>query len=328
MLLVPALVRASSALLARAPFDLIVSNFGPPSTLIAGSILARRSGLPWVVDYQDLWSGNYASLRGMRAGRIGTRLERSLTKRAALVVTVSHGLAKRLERTVGREALVVYFGYLEDHGDLSFPRRSDDKAQLVYVGRVYERLQTAARFFRCLGKALARRPDLAERLAVDFFGPEQSVLKDMAARHGAASVIRWHGLVAPTEAVAAGRNATAQLFFDWLDPDAEGVLTGKLFEYLHNGRPIAFIGSGRETEAAAVARRSGAAILLQADEAIEQFLMDWPAALPAVARDDTFIAELSCRRQAQLLMGEIERRIFRGRVAGRGHASARPCGDS
>src|SRR5690349_20202914 len=89
MLLVPALVRASSALLARAPFDLMVSNFGPPSTLIAGSILARRSGLPWVLDYQDLWSGNYANLGGARAGRIGTRFERALTKHATLVVTVS-----------------------------------------------------------------------------------------------------------------------------------------------------------------------------------------------------------------------------------------------
>ena len=165
MLLVPALVRASTALLARAPFDLIVSNFGPPSTLIAGSILARRTALPWLLDYQDLWSGNYASRRGVRAGQVGTRLERFLTRHAAMVVTVSQGLAKRLETILGREVLVVYFGYLDEPGD----RRPhlhppDDQAHLVYVGRVYERLQTADRFLRCLGAALARRPDLADRL--------------------------------------------------------------------------------------------------------------------------------------------------------------------
>jgi glycosyltransferase involved in cell wall biosynthesis len=316
MLLVPALVRAGATLLAGAPFDLIVSNFGPPSTLIAGSILARKAALPWVLDYQDLWSGNYASRRGVHAGQVGTRLERVLTKHAAMVVTVSQGLAKRLERTLGREVLVVYFGYLEDRGDPPLrPHRPDDQAHLVYVGRVYERLQTADRFFRCLGRALARRPDLADRLAVDFLGPEQSVLKDIATRHGAASVVHWHGLVAPENAVAAGRNATAQLFFDWTDPDAEGVLTGKLFEYLHNARPIAFIGSGQETEAAEVARRSGAAVILQTDETIEQFLEGWPASLPALARDKAFIAALSGSHQAQLLMGQIERRIFGGRAA-------------
>jgi glycosyltransferase involved in cell wall biosynthesis len=296
--------------MARTPFDLIVSNFGPPSTLIAGSILARKSGLPWIVDYQDLWSGNYASLRGARTGRIGTSFERLLTRHAAMIVTVSHGLARRLERTLRRDALVVYFGYLDHHGDPPARPRTDDKAHLVYAGRVYERLQSGPRFFRCLGKAIARQPDLARRLVVDFFGPEQSALAEMAARHGAASVIRLHGLVAPTDALAAGRSAVAQLFFDWMDPEAEGVLTGKLFEYLHNERPIVFIGSGVETEAAELTLRSGSAIILQTDAAIEQFLVDWPASLPAVARDEAFIASLSCRRQARMLMDEIERRIF------------------
>src|SRR5262249_31426958 len=160
---------------------------------------------------------------------------------------------------------------------------------LVYVGRVYERLQTATRFFRCLGKALARQPDLAERICVDFFGPEQAVLVEMAAPHGAAAATRMNGLVSSKDALAIGRSATALLFFDWMDPGAEGVLTGKLFEYLHNERPIVFIGSGRTTEAAEIAHRSGAAIILQTEEAIEQFLLDWPAGLPTLARDEAFI---------------------------------------
>jgi hypothetical protein len=279
--------------------------------MIAASVLARRTGLPWVVDYQDLWSGNYASLRGLRVGWIGARFERFVTRHAAMVVTLSHGLARRLASILRREALVIYFGYLDDHGDAPPDlHRTDGKAHLVLVGRVYERLQTASRFFRCLGRALARQPDLADRLSVDFFGPEQSVLKDLAVRQGTTSVTRLNGLVAPRDALAAGRSATALLFFDWLDPEAEGVLTGKLFEYLRNGRPIVFIGSGRETEASELALRSGAAIVLQSEQAIEQFLLDWPAGLPALARDEAFIAELSCRRQARILMAEIERRIF------------------
>jgi glycosyltransferase involved in cell wall biosynthesis len=321
MLLIPSLVRAGAALAARLPFDLLVSNFGPASTLIAGSILARKTGLPWVVDYQDLWSGNYAAGRSGRAGRIGSTVERALTRQAAMIVTLSQGLRKRLEQTLGREAVVIYFGYLDDGdppaGDRGprVPRaprrRSGDGAQLVYAGRVYERLQTAARFYRCAGRALARRPDLAERLRVDFFGPEQAVLQEMADENGAASIVHLNGAVAWHDAVAIGRDADALLFFDWLDPDAEGVLPGKLFEYLRSGRPIVFIGSGTETEAARLARRSGAAIVLQSEAAIEQLLLDWPAGIPGLSRDERFVAELSCRHQARLLLAEIERRIFR-----------------
>jgi glycosyltransferase involved in cell wall biosynthesis len=315
MLLVPSLVRAGAALAARLPFDLLVSNFGPASTLIAGSILARKTGLPWVVDYQDLWSGNYAARRGGRAGRIGTTVERALTRHAAMVVTLSQGLRKRLEETLGREAVVIYFGYLDD-GDPPAPRpRAEQGAHLVYAGRVYERLQTAARFFRCAGRALARRPDLAEHLRVDFFGPDQAVLQQMADQHGAAPIIHLNGAVAWQEAVAIGRDAEALLFFDWLDPDAEGVLPGKLFEYLRSGRPIVFIGSGAETEAAQLARRSGAAIVLQSDAAIEQLLLDWSSGIPSLARDESFIAELSCKHQARRLLAEIERRGLTSRSA-------------
>ncbi|MFO1059709.1 MAG: glycosyltransferase [Dongiaceae bacterium] len=325
LLLVPSLVRAGAALVAGASPDLIVSTFGPPSALIAGSILARKTGLPWIVDYQDLWSGSYTSLTGARAGRIGPMLERYLTHHAAMIVTVSRGLARQLERTLGRDALVIYFGYLDGCRDLPpHPYRSDGKAHIVYVGRVYERLQAAPRFFRCLGRALARQPGLAERLRVDFFGPEQSVLSEMAARHATTPVTHLHGFVAPAEALAAGRSASGLLFLDWTDPDAPGVLTGKLFEYLRNGRPIVFIGSGTDTEASELARRSGAAIVLQSEAAIEQFLLGWPEGLPAMARDEAFIAELSCRHQARLLMGEIERRIFGrsqdGTVSGSGRS--------
>lgn len=87
-------------------------------------------------------------------------------------------------------------------------------------------------------------------------------------------------------------------------------MPGKLFEYLRSGRPIVFIGSGVETEAAQVARRSGAAIVLQSEAAIEQLLLDWPAGIPSLTRDESFVAELSCRHQARLLLAEIERRVL------------------
>ncbi|GAF90479.1 unnamed protein product, partial [marine sediment metagenome] len=37
-------------------------------------------------------------------------------------------------------------------------------------------------------------------------------------------------------------DASGLIFLDWNEPTAEGILTGKIFEYLRSGRPILGIG--------------------------------------------------------------------------------------
>ena len=113
-----------------------------------------------------------------------------------------------------------------------------------------------------------------------FDGPDQNLLQSLVEEHNVAAVVRLNGLLPQQEILTIERRAVGLLFFDWADASAEGVLTGKLFEYLRNRKPIIFIGSGFETEASELARRSGAAIILQTEGEIEQFLLDWPASLP------------------------------------------------
>lgn len=63
VLAVPALIHTANALIRDAPFDLLVSTYGPASAHIAASRLAETTGIPWVADYQDLWSQPYGAPR-------------------------------------------------------------------------------------------------------------------------------------------------------------------------------------------------------------------------------------------------------------------------
>lgn len=314
ILLVPALVRKGSSLASDTNFDLIVSNFGPASNMIVASALARRLRLPWVADYHDLWSESYVTPRRDLCRKVSMAFERLVMRRASLLVAVSHGVAHRLEKTLGRPAVVAYFGYLSSRDNPPSPIRSLwlDKLQLVYAGRVYERHQTVDVFFRSLAKVLARRPTLQGQLLVHFFGPDQPVLAKMAQACGVSSVIRLHGNVPQGEALAIEASAAALLFFDWKNPSEKGVLTGKFFEYLRSKRPIIFIGSGSETEASDLGRRTGAAIILQSAVEIERFFVEWPS-MPLVTRDEAVISQLSCHVQAQLLLSEVGRRLLAAR---------------
>ena len=115
-----------------------------------------------------------------------------------------------------------------------------------------------------------------------------------------------HGVVPYRESLAAQRSAHALLFIDWMDPRAEGVLTGKLFEYLASGRPILCIGNRSDTEAARILEECKAGEIAIADEQIAKAL-ERIAARDFPARPDTTrIRRYSREEQASALLERIE----------------------
>jgi hypothetical protein len=104
--------------------------------------------------------------------------------------------------------------------------------------------------------------------------------------------------------------ADVLLFLDWTDMQAEGVLTGKLFEYLGTGRPILSLGRRKDSEAAHLIAEAGCGVTLTADDEIENFLMrllssDRPPSVGSAARD-----LFSRERQARLLLEALTERIL------------------
>jgi glycosyltransferase involved in cell wall biosynthesis len=306
---VPALVHAATDLSRRHAFDLLVSTYGPASAHLAASRLAERTGLPWLADYQDLWTDNYADPPGRLRRTLNRWFERRVMRPAAMIVTVSDGLAVQLQSLLGRPCAVSYFGYVDMPG--APIRAPDDRAHLVYTGRVYPDHQTVLPLFEALRQGLAARPDLHRSLAIDFYGPEQRPLRRLADAYGTHRVTAFHGEVPPRTARGLQQGAAAQLFFDWADAGAPGVLTAKLFEYLQSGRPIAFFGRGDESEASRLVRDCRCGVILQTAGAQRQFLLDWPAALPDRRDADVArIAQLSCRQQGLALMDAIQAGLF------------------
>ena len=75
------------------------------------------------------------------------------------------------------------------------------------------------------------------------------------------------------ESLAAQRHADELLFLDWMDERAEGILTGKLFEYLASGRPILSVGSRANTEAAGIIVRTQAGAVACTAEEVRDHLL-------------------------------------------------------
>jgi glycosyltransferase involved in cell wall biosynthesis len=249
MLATRKLARRAEVLAAGGRFDFLISTSGPEVCTFAAHAIARRSGTPWIADYRDLWFQEFAIQRyaftTWATGTLNLRMLRS----AAAAVTISEGLASYLEPAVRCPVWVSYNGYLKEAYAAVAPRRwSDGRIHLVYTGNFYPEKRDPEPLF----KALAALPGVRERLRLDVFGPDEEWVRARIAANGLQDVVVLHGPVSYQESLAAQRGADALLFIDWMDDRAEGVLTGKLFEYLASGRPTLCVGSRANTEAARI----------------------------------------------------------------------------
>jgi hypothetical protein len=147
---------------------------------------------------------------------------------------------------------------------------------------------------------------LPEKLAVDLYGFEDPWIRRLAAECGVAGCVHMHGLVSHQASLAAQRNADVLLFLDWMDERAEGILTGKLFEYLANRRPILGVGVGTATEAARIIHNAGAGETLTQPQEICERLINLPRREAAAAPvEGVSIERYSRLHQADQLLGRI-----------------------
>jgi glycosyltransferase involved in cell wall biosynthesis len=303
-----ALVREGTRLARSRPFDLIVATSPPEVALFAARTLSRRANVPWVADFRDVWFEELRLYQSGAASRLSGVVQRRLTRSAAAVVTVSAGLQKRLADYLGREVLLSYNGPFESRTQgAAVPRpATDDAFHLVYTGRVYPGKQDPAPLFNAIA-ALGR--DTPRPVEVDFYGHDDAWLRALVERRGLEGRVRFHGFVPHGESLAAQRAADAVLFLDWTDAAAEGMLTGKLFEYLGCGRPVLAVGRRADTEAAALIKETRCGTTLTSEDEIIAFLRKATSAgrLPDV--DAALARPYSRASQARALLDALRERL-------------------
>ena len=269
-----AMRRAGMRLLAAARFDAIIATSPPEMTFFVARALSRRTRTPWVADFRDLWFRDMRLHQSRIASSLSGPVNRRLVKDATLLVTVSRGLRNRLSAYVRRDAAVCYNGYFESEVAAPGPAHfwNDGKAHIVYTGRMYPGKRDPEPLFRVMERLCRDAPEAAARLAIDFYGFDDPWLRALIDGYRLDERVSVHGFVPFRESVAIQRAADVLLFLDWTDAQAEGILTGKLFEYFASRRPILSLGRHKNTEAAQLIAETQCGVTLAADEEIGGYL--------------------------------------------------------
>ncbi len=239
---VPFAAARGHGLLEHEAYDAILTTGPPHSTHLIGLILRLIHRRPWLVDFRDPWTGidYYADLPMSAAARaVDAWLERIVLHNASAGTVVSESMGRLLLDKAPIPLKVIENGF--DPADFEGIDADPPSERFVisHIGNLNK-----ARNPEVLWKALAElRPgETMPELRLAFTGNVEPAVLSTASDYGVDHLIETFPYVPHGAAIERMHRANLLLLCINRVKGAEGIVTGKLFEYVASGRPVLGIG--------------------------------------------------------------------------------------
>lgn len=232
------------------PVDAVISTGPPHSMHLIARALHEKTGLPWVADFRDPWTDIdfYSDLKLTRCSdRKHHRLENKVLTEATKVVTIGWECAKGLENHGATDVVVITNGYDEVAGEGGEGRREHGTGAftMAHVGIVGAR-RNPEMFWQAISELTddsnQESRNLSESLKIRLIGQVDNSVTESIKKHHIEKYVEIIPYIPHNQVVAEQQNSDVLLLFINDTPNAKGILTGKIFEYMVSGRPILGIG--------------------------------------------------------------------------------------
>ncbi len=234
-------VPAALRLLRSGRFDAIVTTAPPHSVAVAGAILARRSGLPWVADWRDGWLDNpdvpvERAIVALKQ-RLIAPLARWSASRMNGASCVNEAIADEVRRLQPRAVVAVVPNGADVERIMTISSVANAEMTFVYTGYFFGD-RGPDTVLDGLAALLHDRPDLAPRVRFRFIGglPQRSL--DRVKSLGLTEVVEALESVGFRDALIEQRRADVLLLFMQDRAGSEAVVPAKTWEYLAAERPV------------------------------------------------------------------------------------------
>ncbi len=226
------------------PVDLIVST-GPPHSmhLIALGLKKRFSKVKWIADFRDPWTDIdfYDKLKLTKwADKNHKRLEKKVLKKADHIVTVSPGCAKDIEKIAGKTVHIIYNGF--DPQDFNFSETIKDNSFTISHFGAFNIDRNPKALWKSLGELAKENKDFASELKIQLIGQTHESITNSIDAEGLTKNLVLVNHLPHREGLL--KISTSNILLLPLNdaPNVNGILPGKMFEYMALKRPILAIG--------------------------------------------------------------------------------------
>ena len=260
------------------PVDAIVSTGPPHSMHLIAMHLNKSFNIPWLADFRDPWTGIdfYHQLKLTTfANKLHHKLEKKVLSTATEVTVISRDMMNEFNGIVERGYKLVTNGY--DEEDISpLPQNQlDNEFTISHIGSLNP-ARNPLIFWKVLAEMVKNKPLFANALRIKLVGKADIGVMKSIEGFGLTEYLTRIEYMPHRDVMHEIQKSQVLLLLINNTPNAKGILTGKIFEYLGSGRPILNIGP-EDGDAAAMLTNAdaGQTAGYQNEEAMQRILNDY-----------------------------------------------------
>lgn len=229
------------------PVDVIVSTGPPHSTHLIAMELNELLNIPWIADFRDPWT-NIDFYKDLNLTKWADKKHRFLEKKvlecANYVISISKTMSKEFQLIhPSNKYHVITNGFdSDDYVNLPVLKKSQ-KIRFAHIGSISQN-RNPLLFWNALARLKQKYgiEYLADKIEIQLVGTVDYSVKQIIIDSGLDDLVQYVSHVEHSEVIKFQQEAHYLILAINNSPNAKGVLTGKLFEYLASETPIVGIG--------------------------------------------------------------------------------------
>ena len=221
--------------------DLIISTGPPHSMHLIGLGLKKALGIKWIADFRDPWTNIdfYDQLKLSAASdRKHRKLEKEVLEKADLTIAVGNTLASELKELGASNVHVVTNGF---DGTIVQSKVIPGKFTIGHFGS-FTASRNPSTLWKVLSDLCNENKEFQNDLRIELVGKVDLSIQSDIEKHGLNDHVQKVGQVDYSEAQERMEKCQVLLLVANDTPNAKGILTSKMFEYMRTSRPILAIG--------------------------------------------------------------------------------------